>query len=176
MTRHHARSITVTVAYEPRASTPDARTKAGRLRKPARQWHDGLAWATKLELLGTHPDLAPPYVATVHSYVTPRDAARLPALQEWSEVIATALGEGLSVAPEQIQIKPGRIGYPPPFAPSHFEIVVTRLEEEAPPTTSPVTCPACGARWALAPESSEDDCCPHCGHEDGGVPFILGLL
>lgn len=175
MTQPRARSITVTAAYEPGVSTPSTRTKAGRLRKPARQWRDGLAWATKLELLGNEPDLAPPYAATVHRYVTPGEAARLPALREWFEAIATALGEGLSVAPEQIQIKPGRIGYPPPFAPSHFEIVVTRLEE-APPTTYPVTCPACGAQWALAPESGGDDSCPHCGHEDGGVPFILGLL
>lgn len=167
-------SITVTAACDPRASATRARTKAGALRKPARKWRNGLAWSTKLTALETRARLAPPYVVTVHSFLKLHEVGTLDAPADWFEGIAEAVGEGLSVSPRELQLTTGRAGYAPPYAPSHFKIVVTAVA----PTQDgdrDVTCRACGVDWRLGPDGDAPDQCPHCGHEGGGVPYLLGL-
>ena len=39
-----------------------------------------------------------------------------------------------------------------------------------------VICPARGAGWAFDPGEHDDDRCPHCGHENGALPFLLGIV
>ncbi len=173
-----ARSVTVTAAYEPRARSSRARTKTGTLRKEARQWRDGLAWSAKLQLLGSPLSLEPPYDVTVHAYFPHHGAEELPGLQDWFEGITAALAEALGVEPAQVRLKTGRVGYTPPFSPPHFEIVITAADdtEVALPLSVRVTCPACWTPWALEPAAQAGDRCPHCGHEDAGLPFVLGLV
>ena len=171
-----APSITVTAAYEPRARSSEAHTKSGALRKEARQWRDGLAWSAKLQALGSRLALEPPYEVTVDGYFPPEASQALPSPQDWFECIATALGEALGVDPAEIRVKPGRVGYTPPFSPAHFKIVITSTDSGVSvPLDLRVTCPACGVQWTLDPAAQDDDRCPHCGHEGGGVPFLLGL-
>lgn len=169
-----SRSITVTAAYEPRARAAEARTKAGTLRRPARQWRDGLAWSTKLQLLDARPRMEPPYEATVHGYFPPQAPEDLPSPQDWFEGIATALGEALEVDPVEIHLRAGRVAYTPPFSPAHLEIVVTPTGDAA--DDLGVVCPACGNQWSFDADLRDDDRCPHCGHEDGGLPYRLGMV
>ena len=168
-------SITITAAFEPRACASKARTKAGELKKEARQWRDGLAWSAKLELLSSRQALEPPYEVTVHGYFPPQRAEEMPRPQDWFESIRSALSEALDVAPDQLRMKPGRVGYTQPFSPAHFEIVVAE-GGDAPAPANNVICPACGAGWAFDPVEHDDDRCPHCGHEDGALPFMLGIV
>lgn len=167
-------TITVTAACDPRASATRARTKTGALRKPARKWRNGLAWSTKLTALETGVRLAPPFAVTVHSFVNQHEAETLDAPADWFEGIAEAVGEGLSVSPGELQLTAGRAGYAAPYAPSHFKIVVTAVAP-APDGHRDVTCRACGMDWRLGPEGDAPDQCPHCGHEGGGMPYLLGL-
>lgn len=168
------RTITVTAACDPRAASPRARTKAGTLRKPARQWRDGLAWSTKLIALEAGASLRPPVAVTVHSYLSRDDVGILHAPTDWFEGIAEAVGAGLSVAPTDLQVVAGRAGYAPPYAPSHFKLVVSGLVQ-APSGHSEITCRACGVAWVLDSDGDAPDQCPHCGHEGGGLPFLLGV-
>ena len=173
-----ARSVTVTAAYEPRARSSRARTKAGTLRKEARQWRDGLAWSAKLQVLDSPLSLEPPYDVTVHAYFPQLGSEELPGPHDWFEGIAAALAEALGVEPGQVRLNAGRVGYTPPFSPPHFEIVITAADdtEVALPLSVRVTCPACSGQWTLDPAAQEGDRCPHCGHEDAGLPFVLGLM
>ncbi|MDP9372232.1 MAG: hypothetical protein M3Q65_07205 [Chloroflexota bacterium] len=168
-------SITITTAFEPRACASRARTKAGELKKEARQWRDGLAWSAKLELLGSRLTLEPPYEVTVNGYFSPQQAGDLPRLHDWFESIRSALSEALDVAPDQLRIEPGRVGYTPPFSPAHFAIVVAEAGTVPAPADN-VICPSCGEGWAFDPAGSADDRCPRCGHEGGALPFMLGIL
>ena len=168
-----SRTLTITTAYEPRAASSRGRTKAGQLKKEARQWRDGLAWAAKLELLGSGLALQPPYAVTVNGYFPPQGPADLPRPHDWFEQIVSALSEALDVEPAQLQIRPGRIGYAQPFSPAHFEIVVSEASQ---PLENHITCPSCGEPWALDPVLSDDDRCPHCGHENAGLPYMLGMV
>lgn len=167
-------TITITAACDPRAGGQRARTKAGALRKPARRWRNGLAWSTKLTVLDSRAVLAPPLAVTVHSFISPADVGTLNAPTDWFEGIAEAVGEGLSVSPAELQLTTGRAGYAAPYAPSHFEIVVSGT---AAATTErrDVTCRACGVPWLLGLGGDIPDRCPHCAHEGGGLPFLLGL-
>lgn len=170
-------SITVTAAYEPRAGASRARRRSGELRKEARQWRDGLAWSAKLQLLSSGAPLKAPYEVTVHGYFPPEAPHGLPSPHDWFESIATALGDALGVDPAEISIKPGRVGYTPPFAPAHFEIVISSSDVTV-PLQLRITCPACSTQWTLDPATGdgEGDRCPHCGHEGAGLPFLLGML
>lgn len=167
------RGMTITTAFEPRASSSRARTKAGELKKEARHWRDGLAWAAKLKLLGSDLRLEPPYDVTVNAYFPQQDSGDLPHPQDWCEGIAGALSEAFDVDPSQILVRPGRVGYAQPHSPAHFEIVVS---EAAQPPENHVTCPSCGEAWVLDPTEPGDDRCPHCGHENAGLPFMLGMV
>src|SRR5437763_14425491 len=167
-----APSITVTAAYEPRARSSEAHTKSGALRKEARQWRDGLAWSAKLQALGSRLALEPPYEVTVDGYFPPEASQALPSPQDWFECIATALGEALGVDPAEIRVKPGRVGYTPPFSPAHFKIVITSTDSGVSVPLDPrVAFPACALQSKLGPDAQSDVRCPPYGHDGGRVHF-----
>lgn len=165
------RTLVITAAFEPRARSTQGRTKIGELKQEARRWRDGLAWSAKLQLLSSQLSLRPPYDVTVNAYFPQPGAGDLPHPREWFEAIAGALAGAFAVDPAQLRVRSGRVGYAPPLSPPHFEIVVA---EAAPPTDN-VTCPSCGRAWTLEP-AQQDDRCPHCGYENAGLPFMLGVL
>ena len=171
-----SRGITITTTFGPRAAALRSRTKGGRLSKEARRWHDGLAWAAKLEMLDSRRPLRPPYDVIVNGYFPTQGTLELPQLRDWFDAIAAALGEAFDVTPAQLRLTPGRVGYAQPLSPAHFEIVVSKAGDKATPAQgSLVTCPSCGIGWALDPDAPDGDRCPHCGHEDAGLPFTLGV-
>jgi hypothetical protein len=166
-------SVTVTAPLEPRAARPRERTKAGTLRKEARQWREGLTWSAKLQLLASSVPLIPPYEVTVSGYYPSRDAHGSLPIEHWFGGIASALGDALGVEPAQLRLKAGRLAAAPPFSPAHLVIVLTTRATGS-PATMWISCPSCGTRWALD-SGLGDDCCPSCGIEGAGLPYLLGL-